>query len=150
MKFLGVPGVFDYAGLNGNSRYRPCSCCLPRITKTSASGLHLFEARLPTPPIPLFTLRSAPHGAPTQNSGPSGSLILTRENFAFSASCRFIPAHCNRDFSPVSQHGLRRGLIREMPIHSRQSENQACARTGKSQHKTAQTVRSAPDQRRGP
>ena len=31
-----------------------------------------------------------------QNSGPSGSLLLTRENFAFSASCRFIPAHCNR------------------------------------------------------
>ena len=29
----------------------------------------------------------------TQNSGPSGSLILSRKNFAFSASCRFIPAH---------------------------------------------------------
>ncbi len=24
MKFLGVPGVFDYAGLNKDSRYRPC------------------------------------------------------------------------------------------------------------------------------
>src|ERR1035437_10631891 len=62
MKFLGVPGVFDYAGLNGNSRYRPCSYCLPRITKTSASGLHLFGAQSPTPPIPLFTLRCAPRG----------------------------------------------------------------------------------------
>src|SRR5450756_895988 len=47
MKFLGVSGVFDYAGLNRNSRYRPCSCCLPRITKTSASGLHLFGAEYP-------------------------------------------------------------------------------------------------------
>ena len=28
MKFLGVSGVFDYAGLNKDSRYRPCSCCL--------------------------------------------------------------------------------------------------------------------------
>ena len=37
----------------------------------------------------------------TQNSGPSGSLLLTRENFPFSASCRFIPAHCNGDFSTV-------------------------------------------------
>jgi hypothetical protein len=36
---------------------------------------------------------------PTQNSRPSGSLLLTRKNFAFSASCRFTPAHCNRDFS---------------------------------------------------
>jgi hypothetical protein len=31
-----------------------------------------------------------------QDSGPSGSLVLSRKNFAFSASCRFIPAHQNR------------------------------------------------------
>jgi hypothetical protein len=43
---------------------------------------------------------------PTQNSGPSGSLLLTRKNFAFSASCRFIPAHCNRDFSTVAPSKL--------------------------------------------
>jgi hypothetical protein len=30
LKFLGVSGVFDYAGLNRGSRYRPYSCCLPR------------------------------------------------------------------------------------------------------------------------
>ena len=57
MKFLGVSGVFDYAGLTRNSRKRSRSCGLPRITKTSASGLHLFEAQWPTPPIPLSTLR---------------------------------------------------------------------------------------------
>jgi serine/threonine protein kinase len=39
MKFLGVSGVFDYAGLSRNSRNRSCSCGLRRITKTSASGL---------------------------------------------------------------------------------------------------------------
>ena len=47
MKFLGVSGVFDYAGLSRSSRYRACSCCLPCITKTSASGLHLFGAEYP-------------------------------------------------------------------------------------------------------
>jgi hypothetical protein len=47
MKFLGVPGVFDYAGPSGDSRYRLRSCCLPRITRTSASGLHLFGAEYP-------------------------------------------------------------------------------------------------------
>jgi hypothetical protein len=47
LKFLGVSGVFDYAGLNRSSRYRACSCCLPPITKTSASGLHLFGAEYP-------------------------------------------------------------------------------------------------------
>src|SRR5580698_950123 len=39
MKFLGVCGVYDYAGPSGGSRYRPCSCCLPRMLKTSASGM---------------------------------------------------------------------------------------------------------------
>src|SRR5271167_270200 len=47
LKFLGVPGVFDYAGPNGDSRYRLRSCCLPRITRASASGLHLFGAEYP-------------------------------------------------------------------------------------------------------
>src|SRR5713101_1577907 len=59
MKFLGVSGVFDYAGLSRNSRYRPCSCCLPRITKTSASGLHLFEAQLPTRLYPCLRFTDA-------------------------------------------------------------------------------------------
>jgi hypothetical protein len=30
LKFLGVSGVFDYAGLSRGSRYRLYSCCLPR------------------------------------------------------------------------------------------------------------------------
>ena len=45
MKFLGVPGVFDYAGLNRNSLCRSRSCCLPRIYTASASGLHVFAAQ---------------------------------------------------------------------------------------------------------
>ena len=47
LKFLGVSGVFDYAGPNVDSRYRLRSCCLPRITRASASGLHLFGAEYP-------------------------------------------------------------------------------------------------------
>src|SRR5207244_3574107 len=34
-----------------------------------------------------------------QDSGPSGSLVLSRKNFAFSASCRFNPAHINPHFT---------------------------------------------------
>ena len=45
MKLLGVSGVFDYAGLNRSSRYRACSCCLPRMLTTSASGLYVFAAQ---------------------------------------------------------------------------------------------------------
>jgi hypothetical protein len=42
---------------------------------------------------------ASPHTSrcPAQNSGPSGPLVLSRKNFAFSASCRFSPAHCYRD-----------------------------------------------------
>src|SRR6201984_199637 len=42
---------------------------------------------------------------PAQNSGPSGSLGLSRKNFAFSASCRFSPAHCNRLLTTVIKMG---------------------------------------------
>src|SRR5215469_16686145 len=47
MKFLGVSGVFDYAGLNRNSRLRFCPCCLAAFTKASAPGLHLYGAQYP-------------------------------------------------------------------------------------------------------
>jgi hypothetical protein len=54
MKFLGVPGVFDYGGPSTDSRYRPCPCCLPRILTASASGLYVFAAQSPTPPTPCL------------------------------------------------------------------------------------------------
>src|ERR1017187_788153 len=34
-----------------------------------------------------------------QDSGPSGPLVLSRKNFAFSTSYRFIPAHKNPHFT---------------------------------------------------
>ncbi len=39
---------------------------------------------------------------PTQNSGPSGSRLLSRRDSSSPASYRFIPAHCNGDFSTVT------------------------------------------------
>src|SRR5262249_43271061 len=32
--------------------------------------------------------------------------LLSRETLSFSASCRFIPAHCNRDFSTVDSNQI--------------------------------------------
>jgi len=69
VQFLGVPGVFDYAGLSRGSRYRPYSCCLPRILMTSAPGLYVFAAQLPTPPIPLSTLRWVPRDTQCKTRG---------------------------------------------------------------------------------
>jgi hypothetical protein len=44
-----------------------------------------------------------------QDSGPSGSLILSRKNFAFSASYRFIPAHKNRHYTHNHCPGVSQG-----------------------------------------
>ncbi len=89
MKFLGVSGVFDYAGLIRNSRYRPCSCCLPRIYTASASGLYLFAAPSPTPPI-LYLRFTASLTVAAQDSRPSGSLLLSRKALS---SSTFIPVY---------------------------------------------------------
>src|SRR6266576_6763633 len=92
LKFLGVSGVFDYAGLNQDSRYRPCSCCLPRIYTASASGLYLFAAQSPAPPI-LYLRFTASLTVAAQDSRPSGSLLLSRKALSSSTTCRFSPAH---------------------------------------------------------
>src|SRR6266581_4673596 len=102
LKFLGVPGVFDYAGLSRSSRYRACSCCLPRITRASASGLHLFGAEYPPHLSSVYaSLNTSRY--PAQDSRPSGSLLLSREALSSSASCRFIPAHRNGDITSGMQ-----------------------------------------------
>ena len=62
LKFLGVSGVFDYAGLSKSSRERACSGCLPCISRTSASGLHLFGAEYP-PHLSSVTLRCVARGS---------------------------------------------------------------------------------------
>ncbi len=87
MKFLGVSGVFDYAGLSRSSRYRACSCCLPRITRTSASGLHLFGAEYP-PRLSSVYASLCTSRYPAQDSRPSGSLLLSRKELSSSASSR--------------------------------------------------------------
>src|SRR5262250_2679336 len=56
MKFIGVSGVFDYAGPRRDSRYRPCSCCHSHIFKTVASGM-IFSELNTHPTYPLSTLR---------------------------------------------------------------------------------------------
>src|SRR6266851_1440928 len=94
MKFLGVSGVFDYAGPNKSSRYRACSCCLPRISRASASGLTVYGAEYP-PRLSSVYASLCTSRYPAQDSRPSGSLLLSRKALSSSASCRFIPAHCN-------------------------------------------------------
>src|SRR6266849_3926600 len=105
MKFLGVSGVFDYAGLIRNSRYRPCSCCLPRIYTASASGLYLFAAPSPTPPI-LYLRFTASLTVAAQDSRPSGSLLLSRKALS---SSTFMPVY----------PGALKSRLRSKPLNER-------------------------------
>jgi len=52
-----------------------------------------FRSSMAHPAYSPVYASSCTSRCPTQNSGPSGSLLLSREKFSFSASHRFIPAH---------------------------------------------------------
>jgi hypothetical protein len=91
MKYLGVSGVFDYAGLSGNSRYRSHSCCLPPLQERRRPDCIFSELNTHPTYSPVYA-SSCTSRYPTQNSGPSGSLLLSREASSSSASCRFSPA----------------------------------------------------------
>ena len=55
---------------------------------------------------PIYSLTSSRESA--QDSGPRGSLFLSRKNFAFSASCRFYPcAFCKGDVITVFRWAYR-------------------------------------------
>jgi hypothetical protein len=100
MKLPDVSWVYDYAGPSRDSRFRPRSCCLPPMQKRQRPDCIFSEFNTQPACTPVyaspFTSRCA-----TQNSGPSGSLLLSRRTLAFPASCRFIPAHCIGDLSPT-------------------------------------------------
>src|SRR5262249_42190993 len=59
MKFLGVPGVFDYPGLTEDSRCRPRSCCLPPYQERRRPDCIFSELNCPPHLFPC--LRFAVH-----------------------------------------------------------------------------------------
>jgi hypothetical protein len=105
MKFLGVPGVFDYARLSRNSRYRSHSCCLPPLQERRRLDCIFSELNTHPTYSPVYA-SSCTSRCPTQNSGSSGSLVPSRKASSASASCRFNPTHCNRDFGTAEQNQL--------------------------------------------
>ena len=57
----------------------------------------IFWSSIPSQCTPVY---ASPHTSrcAAQNSGPSGSLLLSRRTLPFPASCRFIPAHRIGDY----------------------------------------------------
>jgi hypothetical protein len=68
MKLPDVSGVFDYAGLAKDSRYRPRHVAFHQI-KSVGALIASFRSSIPSPPVPLFTLRPAPRGAQRKTRG---------------------------------------------------------------------------------
>jgi len=93
MKLPGVSGVYDYAGPNRNLRYRSRPCCLPPMQKRRRPDCQFSELNTQPTCTPVYASPNTSR-CTAQNSGPSGSLLLSRRTLAFPASCRFIPAHC--------------------------------------------------------
>jgi hypothetical protein len=75
MKLPGVSGVFDYAGPDRNLRYRSRPCCLPRMQKRQLPGCIFSELNTQPTCTPVYASPNTSRCA-TQNSGPSGSLLL--------------------------------------------------------------------------
>ena len=79
MKLPDVSGVFDYAGLNGDSRYRPRPCCLPPSQKRRRPDCIFSKLNTQPACTPVYASPCTSRCL-TQNSGPSGSLLLSRED----------------------------------------------------------------------
>ena len=50
------------------------------------------RSSIPSPQVPLFTLRLPPHDDTRKTPGQGGSLLLSCKTLSFSTTCRFIPA----------------------------------------------------------
>jgi hypothetical protein len=69
LKFLGVPGVYDYAGPSGMLAFTLPVHVAFRLAKDVGALIARFRSSIPRPPIPLFTLHCAPRDAQRKTRG---------------------------------------------------------------------------------
>ena len=68
-KFLGVPGVYDYAGPSGKLALSLPVRVAFRLAKGVGTLMARFRSSIPCPPIPLFTLHWTPRGVQRKTRG---------------------------------------------------------------------------------
>jgi hypothetical protein len=112
MKLPDVSGVYDYAGLNRSSRYRSRSCCLPPSQKRRRPDCIFFEAQYP--PIPLFTLRAAPHDTVRKTRSR-----VVRYSFLVGLLHSLLPAGLSRRTYSAISHQLTTGCSPPLPTRRR-------------------------------
>src|SRR6202043_3498244 len=86
-----------------NLRCPPRPYCLPPMQKRQRPDCIFSKLNTQPTCTPVYASLNTSRCA-TQNSGPSGSLLLSRRTLAFPASCRFIPAHCIGDLASTEQN----------------------------------------------
>ena len=97
--FPCVPEVFDRAGNKRLSHYRCVRYCLPLRPTTSAPWTLIgFRGSIPSPHVPLSTLRSGPCGPQRMTQGRCGSLHLHRMTLSFTTPHRFSSALSGHSF----------------------------------------------------
>ena len=96
-KCLGVSGVYDYAGLLGDSRWRPRHMLPSAWSDSVGVPIARFRSSIPSPPIPLFTLHYAPHGTQRKTRGR-----VVRYSFLVRIFHPLLPAGLSRRTRPPS------------------------------------------------
>jgi len=93
LKFLGVPGVYDYAGPSGKLALSFPVHVAFRLAKDVGALMARFRSSIPSPPIPLFTLRCAPHDTQRKTRGR-----VDRYSFLVRIFHSLLPAGLSRRF----------------------------------------------------
>ncbi len=130
----------QHAGLNRESRLRLCPCCLPLDQQRRHPDL--VFSKLDTQPTysPVYA-SSYTSRCTTQNSGPSGSLLLPRNNFPFSASCRFIPAHWSLTLDWCGPKKCQNTYLSSRPERSEVEKSVVYVRNRRSLHSALLSLR---------
>jgi len=126
-------------GLRLRRTVRELALPLPSVLPSAQSDsvgvlIAVFRSSYPAHLFPSFYASRHASRHTAQNSGPSGSLLPSREEFSSSASCRFIPAL--PDISPMSAPSayhqptddgqLHRAYRAGERLHTQQTADRAC------------------------
>jgi hypothetical protein len=96
--------VFDYAGPDRNSRYRSAHIAF-RHSKSVGILIASFRSLIPSPPVPLFTLRRTPRGVQRKTRGRA-----VRYSFLVGLFHSLLHAGLSRRTGKAIMHSLNRRL----------------------------------------
>ena len=119
MKFLGVFWGLRLGRTEQETRMIASAHVACRDYKRVGVLIASFRSSIAQPTYPPVYASLCTSRYPTQNSGPSGSLLLSREALSSSTPCRFIPAHHHIFFPPRLEVVVEEQQSDGFPSHAR-------------------------------